>query len=223
METDNEAGLPVADAAFFEVFMPYEIRLTQRRAMTYPTAEEEASSSCTGLYLVQSSYGEGSRLPDDSEGGAELRHHVENIVRKALRDSDILGHLADDELLAVVRDLDPSQSYIVAQRILTACNRSDLLRAAGVGIHVGYLVYPLSGQPNFPPLQWSQLIRLARSLGDSSSDATRGTGFGLLRGPASTTTSLPETDLVDLAFEDLSSLVDAGLLTLQRLHLISSF
>ncbi len=224
MTTDHGVVLPMADLAFFEVFMPYEIRLAQRRAMAWgSTPDENLPPAFTGLYLVQPVYGGAPQLPASDEGGAELRRHVEVIVRQALRDSDVLGHLGEDELLAVVRDLDPHQSYVVAQRILSTLNRSDLLKAAGVGMRVGYIVYPLTSQPNYPPEQWAELVRLAAAVGSRASETGGGTGFGLMRGPAAAVTNLPETDLIDLAFEDLDSLVSAGLLTLQRLHLIGEF
>ncbi len=224
MDTDHGVGLPIADGAFFEVFMPYEIRLAQRRAMTWgSTPDEHLPPFFTGLYLIQPVYGGTPGLPADDAGGTELRRHVETLVRQGLRDSDVLGYLGNDELLAVVRDLDPHQSYVVAQRLLSACNRSDLLRAAGIGMRIGYLVYPLTSQPNYPPDQWGQLVKLAAVVGGRAPDSNGGTGFGLMRGPAAATTNLPETDLVDLAFEDLDSLVGAGLLTLQRLHLIGNF
>jgi len=204
--------------------MPYEIRLAQRRAMTWgSTPDDQLPPFFTGLYLVQPVYAGATEFPRAEDGGTELRRHVETLVRQGLRDSDVLGYLGENELLAVVRDLDPHQSYVVAQRLLSACNRSDLLRAAGIGMRVGYVVYPLTSQPNYPPAQWIQLVRLAAVVGGRSPDSTGGTGFGLMRGPAAATTNLPESDLVDLAFEDLDSLVGAGLLTLQRLHLFGNF
>lgn len=223
METDQGVALPLADAEFYEIFMPYEIRLTQRRAMTWgSTPDDQLPPLFTGLYLVQPVYAGTTAYPRAEEGGAELRRHVETLVRQGLRDSDVLGYLGNDELLAVVRDLDPHQSYVVAQRLLSACNRSDLLLAAGIGMRIGYLVYPLTSQPNYPPDQWIRLVQLAALVGGRAPNSKGGTGFGLMRGPATATTNLPETDLVDLAFEDLDSLVSAGLLTLQRLHLFGN-
>ena len=224
MTTDHGVVLPMGTPEFFEIFMPYEIRLAQRRAMTWgSTPDENLPPLFTGLYLVQPVYGGTTQFPMADEGGTELRRHVETIVRQGLRDSDVLGYLGEDELLAVVRDLDPHQSYVVAQRLLSACNRSDLLRAAGIAMRIGYVIYPLTSQPNYPPTQWPQLVRLAAEVGGRAPGTGGGTGFGLMRGPAAATTNLPETDVVDLAFEDLDSLVSAGLLTLQRLHLIGDF
>ena len=64
-----------------------------------------------------------------------------------------LGHpgaASDQEHLAVLRDLDPEHTYVVSQRFLAMAADSDLLLAANLRTRVGYVVYPLSSQPNFP-------------------------------------------------------------------------
>jgi len=224
MAMQPEVLLPLGNRAFFEVFMPYEIRLAQRRAMAWgSTPHESLPPLFTGFYLVQPMLRGAGGMPAKEDGGSELRRHIEQLVRRALRDSDILGRLQGHDLLAVVRDLDPSQSYLVAQRLLSAFNRSEHLQAAGVGVRIGYVVYPLTSQPNYPPDQWTELIRLAAQVAKRAPDASSGTGFGLMRGPSAISANIPETDLVNLAFEDTASLVEAGLLTLQRLHLIGNY
>jgi len=154
-------------------------------------------------------------------GGADLNAHLVGRARGALRDSDVLGVFDSDELLAVVRDLDPHQAFVVAQRVLSVAGRSELLRAAGISVRVGYVVYPLTSQPNFPPQQWGRLVDLARLAAAGAGDPGATCGRGILRGPAISTTEIPETDLVDLSSQDLESLVGAGLLSLQRIHLLA--
>jgi hypothetical protein len=222
--TDPGVALPLADLESLRVFMPYEVRLAQRRAMGWGSAaEDELPRTSIGLYLLQARGPHDGPLPPDDAGGLELRAQLVAGARTALRDSDILGVISSSELLAIVHDLEPHQSYVVAQRLLSATARSELLRGAGVTARVGYLVYPLSTQPNFPPLQWTALVELARSVShrDVGSTGTAPTGFGIMRGPAALDNDIPESDLVDLAFQDLDSLVSAGLLSLQRIHLMS--
>jgi len=222
MSTDHGVDLPFADEAFFEVFMPYELRLAQRRAMGWSSQPEEAlPPTSIGLYLIRAATTGDRPFPDDEAGGTEIREHLVSLARGGLRDSDILGAAGGNEFLAVVRDLDPHQSYVVAQRLLSACTRSELLSAVGINVRVGYLVYPLTSQPNFPPGEWRTLVRLARTAGEKGTQTGNATGFGLLRGPAIATNNIPETDLVDLAFQDLDSLINSGLLSLQRIHLMS--
>ncbi len=211
---------PEADERFFHIFVPYELRLAQRRALEWGGAgNEQAIGSYIGFYLVRLLPGAGGSFPSHREGGAQLASHVQELLRTALRDSDIPGRLRDDEHLAVVRDLDPMQAYVVAQRFLSAAARSETLKAAGIWTHVGYVVYPLSAQANLPPERWTTLLDLARRISDRGG-AGPATGYGLLRGPQGPGNDLPETDLVPLAFEDPDSLVKAGLLSLQRIHLL---
>jgi hypothetical protein len=222
--TDPGVALPLADLDSLRVFMPYEIRLAQRRAMGWGIAAEETlQHTSIGLYLLQAAGPREGPLPPDEDGGFELRAQLVAGARAALRDSDVLGVISGSELFAVVHDLEPHQSYVVAQRLLSATARSELLRGAGVSTRVGYLVYPLTTQPNFPPLQWTALVDLARavSLRGISNTPKAPSGFGIMRGPAASDNDIPESDLVDLAFQDLDSLVGAGLLSLQRIHLMS--
>lgn len=219
---DNGAILPLADRGFFRVFMPYEIRLAQRRAMIWGTTpDEQLPSAFIGLYLIRPITEEDAAASREAALGEDVRTHLVGRARGALRDSDVLGVLGDDELLAVVRDLDPQQAFVVAQRLLSVAGRSEFLRSEGVSLRVGYVVYPLTSQPNFPPQQWGRLVDLARLAADGAGDPGATCGRGVLRGPAISTTDIPETDLVDLSSQDLESLVGAGLLSLQRIHLLA--
>ncbi len=213
--------LPPVDLAFLRTFLPYEVRLAQRRAMTWDdTPVDELPADFLGLYVVRLQPLEGHRTPDPEKGGAELAEHLDEILHSVLRDSDLAAQVSPHEYLAVARDLEPGHSYAVAQRLLSHLGHSEIVRGANLGVRVGYLVYPLSTQPNFPPMQWATLADLARKVGARGGSAAVATGFGLMRGPHMAEANLPERDLVPLAFEDLDSLIRAGILRLQRIHLL---
>ncbi|MCU0303843.1 MAG: hypothetical protein MUC56_07295 [Thermoanaerobaculales bacterium] len=217
----GRVDLPMPDLDFLEIFMPYELRLAQRRAMMGKSDPRYAlSSTFVGLYLVRLQSVAGDWFPSSIEGGNQIGIHVGQLLREAMRDSDIPFKLSDREHLVVLRDIDPQHAYVVAQRFLTMAGRSDLLRAAGLRTNVGYVIYPLSTQPNFPVDQWQTLIDLARAMSDRGDRTGPASGFGLLRGPHMDTANIPETDLVPLAFQDSESLVRAGLLQIQRIHLL---
>ena len=62
--------------------------------------------------------------------------------------------------------------------LLASAAESDLLQAANLRTRVGYVVYPLSSQPNFPATQWETIVDLARtmSLAAIPWDVLRATG-----------------------------------------------
>ncbi len=216
----GDESLPEADERFFRVFVPYELRLAQRRALEWGNAGiEQPLGSYLGFYLVRLLPAAGGAFPSRGEDGERLAAHVQELLRTALRTSDVSGRLTDAEHLAVLRDLDPMQAYVVAQRFLSAAAQSQTLTAAGIWTRVGYVVYPLSAQANLPPERWTTLLDLARRISDRGSPGPA-TGYGILRGPQGPGADLPETDLIPLAFEDIDSLVKAGLLSLQRIHLL---
>ena len=162
--------------------MPYELRLAQRRAMMgNKDPRNVLTSTFVGLYLVRLQAVSGDWFPSSIEGGNQIGIHVTKLLREAMRDSDIPFKLSDNEHLVVLRDIDPQHAYVVAQRFLTLAGRSDLLRAAGLGTRVGYVIYPLSTQPNFPVDQWETLIDLARTMSDKGD--RNGTGIRLRRSP----------------------------------------
>lgn len=220
-ENDGRIELPVPDLDFLKVFLPYELRLAQRRAMMGSKDPRSAlPRTFMGLYLVRLKPVAGDWFPSSLEGGKQIGIHAGQLLREALRDSDIPFKLSDQEHLTILRDIDPQHAYVVAQRFLTMAGRSDLLRAAGLRTRVGYIIYPLSTQPNFPVDQWSRLIDLARFMSDRGDPSGPASGYGMLRGPQMDTANIPETDLVPLAFQDPDSLVKAGLLQIQRIHLL---
>ncbi len=207
---------PGADAEFFRIFIPYEIRLARRRAMGWgSTPREMLPPLFLGLFLVRLVPAAGQNTP-----GGVSPDEILPVLRTAIRDSDIVGALGDDEYLAVVHDLDPDQSYAVAQRLLSLGRRSPLLTSAGLTCEVGFVVYPLTTQPNFPGERWPDLVALARKVGRRDPDSTDVSCLGILRGTNIADADIPETDLVDLASQDLDSLVSAGLIRLQRIRLM---
>lgn len=215
---------PEPDEEFLRIFMPYELRLAQRRAMMGNKDPRFAlSSTFVGLYLVRLQAVTGDWFPSSIEGGHQIGIHVTQLLSEAMRDSDIPFKLSDEEHLVILRDIDPQHAYVVAQRFLTMAGRSDLLRAAGLKTRVGYVIYPLSTQPNFPVENWEQLVDLARTMSDRGEKTGPASGYGVLRGPQMENANIPETDLVPLAFQDSDSLVKAGLLQIQRIHLLPAF
>jgi hypothetical protein len=218
---DKPQAAPVADRKFLSVFLPYELRLAQRQAMVMSSRSANGTpGSCLGIYLVRLEPMTGNWFPASIEGGAQIGDHIQLLLKRVIRDSDIPVRLSDQEHLAVLRDLDPEHTYVVSQRFLASAADSDLLQAANLRTRVGYIVYPLSGQPNFPTQQWETIVDLARAMSDRGDVSGRACGHGLLRGPDSIETNIPESDLIPLAIRDPEALVKVGLLQIQRIHLM---
>jgi len=215
--------VPRADLEFFRVFLPYELSLAQRRMLTWGADSEMVARVALGLVVVRLESASGDAPRVFGEEGDRIACHVEELLRSALRDSDIAGRLTELEHLALLRDVDPDQAYVAAQRFLSAAGRSGVLAAAGLQTRLGFVIYPLSPQANFPPDQWSTLLELARRLSLRGGPTGPATGLGLLPGPEMSATNIPEADLVPLLFHDPDSLVRAGILRLQRIHIMPSF
>ena len=213
----------VADYDFLRIFMPREIRLAQRQAMLQSSKSSDGEpTSCLGIYLVRLEPIKGDWFPAPAEGGAQIGDHIQELLTEVIRDSDIPVRLSDQEHLAILRDLDPEQTYVVSQRFLTSASDSDLLQAANLRTRVGYIIYPLSSQPNHPPQQWEKIIDLARVMSQYGEPSGRASGNGLLRGPSMTEAGIPESDLVPLAIRDPEGLVKVGMLLIQKIHLVPS-
>jgi hypothetical protein len=217
----DQPNNPVAGPEFLKIFLPYELRLAQRRAMvTSSRSPDRSPGTCLGLYCVRLEPITGDWFPAPLEGGAQISAHIQTLLRDVIRDSDIPIRLSDQEHLAVLRDLDPEHTYVVSQRFLAMAADSDLLLAANLRTRVGYVVYPLSSQPNFPAEQWATVVDLARKMSDRAQPSGRACGHGLLRGPAMAESGIPESDLIPLALRDPDALVKVGLLQIQRIHLM---
>jgi hypothetical protein len=217
----DRSAPPVADLSFLSIFLPYELRLAQRQAMVSSSKSPSGlPGTCLGLYFVRLEPMSGNWFPAPAEGGSQIGDHVQELLREVIRDSDIPVRLSDQEHLAVLRGLDPEHTYVVSQRFLASASDSDLLQAADLRTRVGYLVYPLSGQPNFPTQQWEVIVELARKMSDRGDAVGRACGHGLLRGPDLVETNIPESDLIPLAIRDPEALVKVGLLQIQRIHLM---
>jgi hypothetical protein len=213
--------MPQATPEFLRIFMPYELRLAQRRAMVWGSIPfETVPNTFVGIFLIRLEPAQGSSFPAQEEGGDSLGEHVQGALREVLRDSDIPGILSDQEHLAIARDVDPQYAYVVAQRMLSTMARSLTLRATALRVRVGYVVYPLSTQPNFPTERWSTLVDMARGLSQRGDPTASASGNGVLRGPQMADAGIPESDLVPLFLRDPDSLVDAGLLQIQRIRLL---
>jgi hypothetical protein len=215
--------LPEVSVSFLETFLPYELVLAQRRALVWGSAASERIPNLfIGLYLVRLETLPGFSFPARDEGGAAIAEHVSDLLREVLRDSDIPANIAEHEHIAVLRDIDPQHAYAVAQRFLASAASSHELEEAGIRTCVGYLIYPLSTQANFPVERWSTLIDLARRMSHRGDANARALGYGLLRGPEMSEAGIPESDLVPLACQNPDTLVKAGILQIQRIQLLST-
>jgi len=213
--------LAVVDMGFMETFMPYELRLAQRRAMVLGTeAPEGQPNTFIGLYVVRLEPAVGRDAPDLDGSSRTINEHVNSLLARVLRDSDIPALISDWEHLAILRDVDPQRAFVVAQRFLTSARDSELLEQAGLKTRVGYVIYPLSPQPNLPVERWHSLLDLARHMSQSGRSSAAACGLGLLRGSQMADNGIPEADLVPLAFENLESLTKAGILQIQRIQMI---
>ena len=223
MDPNQNTVTDVADYDFLQIFMPREIRLVQRQVMLQSSKSSDGvPTSCLGIYLVRLEAMEGDWFPVAAEGGSQIGDHIQEILAEVIRDSDIPARLSDQEHLAILRDLDPEQTFVVSQRFLSFATESDLLQAANLRARVGYIIYPLSSQPNHPPQQWETIIELARVMSQYGEPSGRASGNGLLRGPSMTEDGIPESDLIPLAIRDPDGLVKVGMLQIQKIHLMPS-
>lgn len=221
MSPTTRRSLPEVDGSFLETFMPYELRLAQRRTMLWERAPEEVPPSAfLGLFLLRMDAPPGIARPAPDAGGRRIAAHLSEIVREVVRDSDIPVALDDVEHLALLRDLDPQQAYVVAQRLLTLAGTSTVLHHFSLIPRIGFVVYPLSPRPDLDPNDWRTLLTLARRLCDRSETGGPASGFGLYPGPRALDARIPESDLIPLVFEDAQSLVKAGAIQMQRIHVL---
>lgn len=212
----------MGDVAFLRTFLPYELRLAQRRALVWGSGEQDQlPAPFLGLCLLRlESRIVGERIADP--GGSESPLvSVSRLVREVLRDSDVPVEMPDGELLAIVRDLDPEKAYVVAQRLLSAAARSSVLGDAGLRVRVGYVVYPLSSKPDLPPWQWPSLLDLARMLSSRDAGGAPSSGYGLIGvQDGLSVASMPESDLIPLLLRDLDSLAGSGIVQVQRVRVL---
>jgi len=213
--------LQVVDLDFLGKFMPYELRLAQRRAMVLGTdAAKGFPTAYVGFYVIRLEPLPDHVYPTAQDGAVNIGTHVSGLLQDVLRDSDIPARITDREHLAILRDVDPQHAYTVAQRLLTLASDSEVLADAKLRTCVGYVTYPLSLQPNFPVERWNMIYELARRMSRRGDDTSLACGYGLLRGPQMDEASIPESDLVPLAFQNPDTLVKAGILQIQRIQLL---
>jgi hypothetical protein len=214
--------LAVVDYDFLDRFLPYELLLAQRRAMVWGTlAAETLPDAHIGLYLVRLEALPDHVYPTPHDGAEAIANHVSDLLRTVLRESDIPAKISECEHVAIVRDVDPKYAFTIAQRLLQLASDSPLLAGANLRACVGYIIYPLSFQPNYPVDRWENLIELARRMSRRGNSGTSASGYGLLRGPHMEEASIPESDLVPLALQNPDSLVGAGILQIQRIQLLA--
>ncbi len=210
------------DRRFFELFLPPELRLVQRRALGFTGGPvPDIAHRQLGIYLLRAIPAPESSYPETEPAHAALHDHLHGLLHGTLRDSDIAGEFGPWEMLGVVRDLDGEQAFQVAQRVLNRAARSELLRGAGLWVRVGYVVYPLTAQPDLPAAEWERLVDLARWLAGERPEDGFATGRGLIRGRSPA--QVPEPDLIGMVRNDLEALTHAGFVRVQRIHLLPGF
>lgn len=212
--------LPPVDPAFLEEFLPREVGLIQRRHLGHPGGDTgSGGGSQLAFFLLRLHPLEGSHFPAEEEGGLAIRKRLVEMMSRSLRFSDVVAELGRDEILGIGRDLEGDQAFQITQRILMSAGSLDLLRGAGLVVRLSYMVYPLSSQPDLDPRDWRLLVDLARCLLEREMNPESTGGCGLLPS-GETAPSVSEADLVRLALGDLDSLTSAGLLRLERIHLL---
>ncbi len=221
--TDATSGgvrLPAVGPHFLEGFLPREVRLVQRRLLGHLGGKPPGfPSNQLGLFLLQIIPASGAHFPTEEEGGLAVRSILLDLLSNTLRFSDVVGAISPTELLGIARDLDGDQAFQIAQRILARASELELLRATGLSAGLAYVIYPLSLQPDLDPGDWHLLLDLARSLALDDSQPESTVGKGILRADSSVP-NVSEGDLVRLALRDLGSMTSAGLLRVQRIHLL---
>ena len=218
----HSTPLAVVDIDFLDTFMPYELKLAQRRAMVWGTESLDGQPNAfVGIYVVRIEPASGREVPDWDNSGRKINEHVASLLAKVLRDSDIPAVISDWEYLVVLRDVDPQRAYVVAQRFLASASESGILKNTGLKTRVGYVIYPLSTQPNLPVDRWHGLVDLARHMSERGQTNAAACGYGLLRGQHMAETGIPEADLVPLAFENVENLARAGILQIQRIQMLT--
>jgi len=147
--------------------------------------------------------------------------HLLRLLTSTIRYSDIPGQISPLELLAVIREVEPVRTRVIAQRLLAMASQSRPLTAGSVRLRIGYLAYPLSTEPDLGPMEWMRLVDLARRLSRPLDPELPPSqyGYGLIRGPEMGTPTIPEIDIVGIASTDLRSLIEAQLLTLEPIDL----
>jgi hypothetical protein len=206
---------------FLKVFVPYELLLAQRRAMVWGSDMSKAiPNAFIGFYLVRLEPRPDSSSSENEVDRPQIDDHVTELLKKVLRDSDMPAKIGDLEFLAILRDVAPDHAYAVAQRFLASATSSHVLAESGLRTCVGYVVYPLSPQPNFPVDNWNILLELARRMSHRGDRKTAASGYGLLRGPQMEGANIPESDLVPLAYRNLQTLVQEEILQIQRIRML---
>ncbi len=208
--------IQLADEGFLEIFLPRELKLVQQHVQTRNEASDDSPrNQFLGLYLLR-------LQSDDSiefEVDPKVVRHLRRLITSAIRFTDIPGQLSSSEFLVVAREVELDRAFLIAQRLLALTSRSRVLEASGHQVRVGYIIYPLSIEPDLSPTEWPALLELARSMAHRAQDKDNHSGYGLIRGPEMGSPTIPEIDIISLATTDLSSLTRAELLNIRPINI----
>jgi hypothetical protein len=207
----------IADHSFFDFFLPRELKLLQQVSKSGGSRAISGTERFLGLYVVRLESPGGEALDEESSELATKSRHLLRLITSTIRYYDIPGQLATGEYFLVIREIYPQRAGLIASRLLGMASRSRVLSSGSLSLRIGYVVYPLSIEPDLAPTEWPRLVELARKMSgpaDHVSDKDVA-GHGLLRGPEMGSPTIPEGDLVNLAMTDLSSMLQANLLILE--------
>jgi hypothetical protein len=207
--------VPIADQQFFEIFLPREMRLVQKRWLdrTEP-ADLRHGNDFLGLFVVRlrpmtESVPEGDAL-------IELERHLWHLVNSSVRTTDFPGRLGRLEYLVVAREMSLAGAPVIAQRLLDLARQSRVFKTIAVGMCIGFVAYPFIDEPDLPPADWPHLVDIARMVAVETRPGDEHTAYGVLRGEDLGGPVVPESEIVSIALRDMSSLTRAELLRVQH-------
>jgi hypothetical protein len=213
----------IADQSFFDFFLPRELKLLQQVSKSGGSRTASGAERFLGLYVVRLESPDGETLDQESSELATKSRHLLRLITSTIRYYDIPGQLAAGEYFLVIREIYPQRAGLIANRLLGMASRSRVLSSGSLSLRIGYVVYPLSIEPDLTPTEWPRLIELARKMSGPADHESANTvaGHGLLRGPEMGSPTIPEGDLLNLAMTDLSSMLQAKLLILEPVNRVT--
>lgn len=220
LDASKDTASLIADGRFFDIFMPREINLFKQRALERAKGSENPiPEPGLGLFLLRLFPVPGSQIAPSEIDTAAIAKHMHELMHSALRYSDIPGQLGSFEFLAVARAMALPNAPLIAQRLLSRASRSRVLESFQIGIRLGYVIYPLSPQPDLMPAEWPMLIELAHALTLAADQEAQFSGLGVVPGDLRDSPAIPEIDMISLALTDVNALASAGILQLSKVEL----
>ncbi|MCP4900945.1 MAG: hypothetical protein GY906_28590 [bacterium] len=220
LESSKDTATLVADGRFFDIFMPREINLFKQKTLEHVKSRESLEPlPGLGLFLMRLFPIQGSQVDPEEMDTAAIARHMNELLRSALRYSDIPGQLGAFEFLAVAREMELENAPLIAQRLINRASRSRVLEGYNIGVRLGFVIYPLSPQPDLLPAEWPTLIELAHALTLAADQDASFSGLGVVPGDLQDSPIIPEIDLISLALTDVSALANAGILDLSKINL----